>query len=262
MRIITFVNNKGGVGKTTSSQNVAAALHSLGYSVLLIDMDSQASLTAACGVNSSLISGSVVDFMGGRRFSELAEHLTNGLYLIPASNLMLDYQESLREHKEYPVLLRTALKRLNSSHPKAFEYVVIDCPPALNVFTALALTAAQRFYVPMQMEPLAFDGLVGLMEWITTNHLFEKFGGLFATRYHPNASGKLPHEVMRMIQKKYSKKLILPHIRQSLSLARAQGMGLDVFSFDPHSNGAEDYLTLARQIDRQMTQLEKSVSLS
>jgi len=241
--IISLLNHKGGVGKTTSTINIGAGLVELGKRVLLIDLDPQANLTLALGVPRQ--PSSMYEAMRGE--AELAPFtLKEGLdVVISVLDLSGVEMELLNEAgREF------LLKELLSPHRNTYDYVIIDCPPSLGLLTLNALTASDTVMIPVQTEFLAMQGLAKIKQVIQKvklrlNKQLE-IGGVIATMY--DSRKVLNRDVVDTLRKYFGDILFNTLIRDNVSLAEAPAQRQDIFQYNRQSSGAEDYLELCKEI--------------
>lgn len=250
-KIIAVANQKGGVGKTTTSVNLSASLAATKHKVLLIDMDPQGNATMGCGVDKTKLTVSTCDLLLDASNCESAlVHLQNlGLDLIPAnSELTAAEVELLSITKGRTQRLLNSIKQ----HKKEYEYILIDCPPSLNMLTLNALVAADSVLIPMQCEYYALEGLSALME--TINNLRDSVNpkllleGLLRTMYDPRS--RLTRDVSEQLVSHFDDKLFRTCIPRNIRLAEAPSHGLPVLQYDKSSKGALAYLALASEIVR------------
>ncbi|HEX3035815.1 MAG TPA: ParA family protein [Thermodesulfobacteriota bacterium] len=247
-KVIALINQKGGVGKTTSTLNIGAGLSRLGYKVLLIDLDPQAHLTYSLGIQAHELKNTVDNLL--KQQAALEEVLIErpglpGLSLIPSTLDLAgaDIELSGIPGREY--LLKEALVRI-----RGFDYVLIDCPPSLGLLTLNALVAAQEVYIPLQTEFLALRGLSKLLETVEVvksrlNKDLE-ITGIIATRF--DSRKILNRDIVDKIKEYFGDKLFNTLIRENISLAEAPSYGQTIFEYKPDSYGAEDYLSLCEEI--------------
>ena len=258
--IAAFLNQKGGVGKTTSVVNIGSGLTILGKKVLIVDLDPQAHLTANFGIDAEDIKHSIFDVLRGN--VELQESLVekelrarfviNGndsslSVTIAPSNLELAGAEIVLSRRPDP---EYALKRALEKHENDYDYVLIDCPPSLGLLATNALVASQKIYIPVQTEFLALESLSNLQKTIDTtigglNPTLE-IGGLIATRF--DGRKVLNRTVVETMKERFGSLLLESMIRENIVLAEAPSVGQDIFSYRPRSHGAQDYLNLCREI--------------
>lgn len=243
-RVLAISNNKGGVGKTTSTINLGAALAELYGPVLLVDADPQANLTLSLGASGNGGLNLYTAIHEGKL--EAVCKITDNLHLVP-SHLDLTAAElelAAEAGREY------ILKELLEPHLEEYSYILIDTPPSLGLLTINALTAAQEVYIPLQAEFLAVQGLNKLLEVIAK---IQKrinpglvLGGVFLTMYDKRRA--LNRDVSEEITEALKDKVLECKISDNIALAEAPALGQDIFRYNPRSKGAKDYLSLAEEI--------------
>ena len=248
--IIVVANQKGGVGKTTTSINLAAALHKINYKTLLVDLDSQGNATSASGLNRSTEKASVYDvLMGLKNIEECfvrSEH--DGFMLLPSnSDLMAAEIEMLNIHNRESVL-----KEKINSISKQFDYILIDSPPSMNILTLNALAAANEIIIPVQCEYYALEGMSGLLESIykikeTINPSLQ-IKGVLRTMF--DSRNSLSVEVSAQLKKYFGDKLFWTFIPRNVRLAEAPSHGMSAVSYDPECLGSKAYLSLAKEVTK------------
>jgi chromosome partitioning protein len=248
-RVISISNHKGGVGKTTSAINIGAGLNKLGKKVLLIDLDPQANLSLSLDVRS--IPGvipperNIYRAIKGETPLEPTE-VIKGLYLI-ASTLDLSGAEieiAAEAGREY--ILKELIEPLRGS----YDFIIIDSPPSLGLLTLNAFVASDLVFIPIQAQYLALQGVAKLVEVIDKiqkrlNKDLE-IGGVFITQYDQRKV--LNRDVAATIEGYFKEKLFKTKLRDNIALAEAPTQGVDIFRYQPKSNGAEDYLALCKEI--------------
>jgi chromosome partitioning protein len=243
MRIISISNNKGGVGKTTSTVNIGAALQLIGKSVLIIDLDHQAQTTYHLGYNPRNIEKSIFEVMKGEaRWSEILID-RNQMHLLPANPNLKDVEFLPMPAKE--LLLREALEDLTG-----YDFVLIDCPPSLGVLTMNALTYSTEVIVPLQVQFLPFHGMYNLFEAVqmVKKRLNRRIDvkGIIGTMY--SSKKAINREVIDETEKRLPGKLFKTLIRENVALQEAPSWGKTIFEYKPDSSGAEDYMKLSEEI--------------
>jgi len=241
--ILIFSNHKGGVGKTTSTVNIGAALARMGKKTLLVDLDPQANLSRSLGIQDPEIT--IYEALRGKHEIIPVNHEPN-LDIVPSS-LDLSAAEvelSFETGREY--ILKELLDPLRSH----YDLILIDCPPSLGLLTINALAAADLAFIPIQAEFLALDGLTKLLEVIEKvkrriNNRLE-IAGIFVTQYDKRKI--LNRDVVAAIDKHFKGKALASKIRNNVSLAEAPGTGTHIYAYNHKSNGAEDYTALTREI--------------
>ncbi len=243
MRTIAISNNKGGVGKTTSTVNIAAALHKLGKKTLVIDLDHQAQTTYHFGVDHKTVKASIFTLLKAE--STFEESLINkgGIDLLPADSNLKDLEFLPIPAKEF--LLKEAMENV-----AGYDYVLIDCPPSLGVLTLNALAFSDEIFVPLQLQFLPFHGMYNLFEAVqmVRKRLNRKIEitGIIGTMY--NAAKTINKEVLEETEERLPGKLFKTIIRENVSLQEAPSWGQTIFEYKPDSNGAKDYLDLTKEI--------------
>ncbi|MEW6526609.1 MAG: ParA family protein [Spirochaetota bacterium] len=249
MRIIAISNNKGGVGKTTSTVNIAAALQILGKKVLVIDIDHQAQSTYHFGYNPNNLTYSVYNVLKGEIAYKDVIIDRDGLHILPSKNELKDIEFIPLPAKEF--LLKEALEGISS-----YDFILIDCPPSLGILTLNALTFAHEILVPLQVQFLPFHGMYNLFEAVQMvkrrlNKDIE-ITGIIGTMFNPKKQINI--EVIEETKKRLPGKLFETLIRENVLLQEAPSWGKTIFEYKPNSNGAVDYMNLTKEI------LEKDVN--
>lgn len=250
MHIISFANQKGGVGKTTSAVNCAASLGALSKKTLLIDLDPQGSTTSAVGVAKNSIKHSSYDVLtlNCKPSKAIIETKFKNLYIMP-SNMALAAAElelATQEKREY--FLKGALEELEKSTD--FDYVIIDCPPSLGILTINALAASHGLVVPIQCEYFALEGLSQLM--MTFKSVRQRYNprlnitGILITMY--NSRYKLSAQVLDELNKYYSYQLFDTKISRVISLSEAPSFGEPIRYYSRYSKGSLEYENVAKEI--------------
>lgn len=242
-QIISLLNHKGGVGKTTSTINIGAALGELGYNVLLVDLDPQANLTLSLGIPRQKYS--IYEAITGE--SELVPfNVKPNLDVITSSLDLSGAEMELINEAGREFILRELFAPVLDT----YDFILIDCPPSLGLLTLNALTCSQYVLIPLQTEFLALQGLTKIKQVIdkVKFRLNKKLtiGGVIATMYDHRRV--LNRDVVATIEKYFGDKVFKTKIRDNIALAEAPAQRMDIFSYNPKSNGAEDYLSISKEI--------------
>ncbi len=250
MKTLAITNQKGGVGKTTTSVNLAASLGELGKKVLLIDLDPQGNATTGSGINKDKIEATIYDVLIGDKTIEeaLVKNERNGFDIVPSNRDLAGAEIELVNEIAREKILINAIKKLAES--EAYDYVLLDCPPSLNLVTVNALTAAQAVMIPMQCEYYALEGLSDLVNTIkkvrTNLNKTLRIEGLLRTLYDPR--NMLAKQVSEQLIGHFGDKVYKTVIPRNIRLAEAPSYGLPVLAYDKTSKGAQAYMTLANEI--------------
>lgn len=247
-KIISFANQKGGVGKTTSCVNVAASLGMMGYKVLIIDLDPQGNTTSGVGIAKKGLKGGTRELLSGKMHVEeiIVDTPFQNLSVIPTNTALSSAEFDLFEFDETEKRMQIALEPVKDK----FDYILIDCPPSLGMLTINAFTASDGVIVPMQCEFYALEGLSQLM--ITINRIKRLYNpelsvcGILITMY--NGRLLLSMQVMAELQKHYADKLFETKISRNVKLTEAPGFGKPVFYHDKNSKGAKEYMDVAKEL--------------
>ena len=249
--ILAVVNQKGGVGKTTTCINLSASLSKTTRKVLLVDLDPQSNATRGCGVDPHGLSTSINDLLLGRSSSDeiIIQPDNIDFSLLPATPDLTESEVMLisSEHKEY------TLKNILSTFNIEYDYIIIDCPPSLNILTVNALSAASGVLIPVQCE---FFALQGLSELITTIDTIKNSSnkdliikGIIRTMFDPR--NNLATDVSAQLLKFFDDKVYRTIIPRNITLAEAPSHGMPVINYDKGSKGALSYLSLVGEIIKQ-----------
>lgn len=250
MHVIAVANQKGGVGKTTTSINLAASLAATKRRVLLVDLDAQGNATMGVGVDKSKVERTGRDVLLEQcPIREAIQFLPElNLYLLPGNGDMTEAEIKLRDVAAGDFALKTALAEVAAD----FDYVVLDCPPALSKLTLNALVAADGVLIPMQCEYYALEGLTALMDTINKIKRVINPGleveGLLRTMFDPR--NNLANDVSNQLLQHFGDKVYRTLIPRNVRLAEAPSHGLPVMSYDAQSSGAKAYLALAGEVLR------------
>jgi chromosome partitioning protein len=247
-RILAITNQKGGVGKTTTGVNLAASLAAARRRVLLVDLDPQGNATMGSGVDKRSRQATVYQvLLGSHGIADVRVRSEQGGYdLVPANRELAGAEVELveMEHRE------TQLKDALAAVAHDYDFILIDCPPALNLLTVNGLTAAQAVMIPMQCEYYALEGLSDLVETIKKVRANLNPGleieGLLRTMYDPR--NMLAQQVSAQLLEHFGDKVYRTVIPRNVRLAEAPSHGVPALKFDQASKGAQAYLALAGEM--------------
>ena len=261
MRTIAVINQKGGVGKTTSAVNLSAALAEAGNKVWLIDLDPQAHASLHLGIAIVGEEPTVYDVMtGAASLSEVNYHINQNLWLCPSHIDLAAAEMELAGEVGREIILRDAMREMNQD----FDYIILDCPPSLGILTLNALTTADEVFLPLQPHFLALHGLSKLLKTIqlVARRLNDGLvlSGVLYCMY--DSGTRLAAEVVSdveqfLIEERDSGSVwssatsFDTRIRRNIRLAEAPSYGQSIFQYAPDSNGAQDYQSLAMEVMQQ-----------
>lgn len=247
-RIIAIANQKGGVGKTTTAINLSASLASLGKKVLALDLDPQGNMTSGLGVDKDGVENSVYDLIIGEAEIEecICKEVIENLDVLPSNiNLSASEIELIGiDDKEY--IIKNAMKAVKEN----YDFIIIDCPPALSMLTINAMTTANSVLVPIQCEYYALEGLSQLIH--TINLVQERLNpelyieGVVFTMY--DARTNLSLQVVENVKDNLEQTIYKTIIPRNIRLAEAPSYGMPIHLYDPKSTGAESYMMLAEEV--------------
>jgi chromosome partitioning protein len=246
MKTIAFTNQKGGVGKTTSTINVGAGLAREGFRVLLVDLDPQANLTYSLRLSSNRLENSIYNVLKGEMEADEAIINHNDFDIMPSSIDLSGAEMEFANEPAREMLLKNKLSTLS----KDYDYILIDCPPNLGLLTLNAFTAVKEIFIVLQSEYLALHGLSKLMDVIQVvkerlNPEIE-ISGIICTLF--DGRKNLNNEVVDHIQDYFGDKVFNTIIRDNVALAEAPSHHKTIFEYAPDSYGAKDYKALAQEI--------------
>ncbi|MCL2210022.1 MAG: ParA family protein [Treponema sp.] len=249
--VCVFVNQKGGVGKTTSAINLGAFLAETGKKVLLVDFDAQGNLSSGIGIKQ--LKPGIYELLSGTAAAEQATRKTEtaNLFVIPADIDLSGAAVELIEQKERNFFLKKALSPIREK----FDFILIDCPPSLGQLTMNGLAAADLMLIPMQCEYFAMEGLKQLLH--TTKEMQKSLnpslgiGGIFFTMYDPRT--RLANDVIKLVSATYKEKVFNTIIPRNIRLSEAPSYGMPISKYDKQCPGARAYLALAQELSRRIS---------
>ncbi|KGE19993.1 ParA family protein [Paenibacillus wynnii] len=247
-KIIAIANQKGGVGKTTTSVNLGAGMATLGKRVLLVDIDPQGNTTSGVGVNKADVANCIYDILINEvePAETILETMIDGLHIIPATIQLAGAEIELVSTISRELRLKKALNAVKGK----YDYVIIDCPPSLGILTINSLTAADSVIIPIQCEYYALEGLSQLLNTVRlvqknlNPHLMIE--GVLLTML--DARTNLGIQVIEEVKKYFQEKVYRTIIPRNIRLSEAPSHGQSIITYDPRSKGAEVYLELAKEV--------------
>lgn len=254
-KVISFANQKGGVGKTTSAVNVAASLGVLGHKVLIIDLDPQGNTTSGIGIAKKDLKVSSKDILTGDAEAKdlVLETEFDNLWLIPTNKTLAGVEFDLYDlfdNSQMPYRLKEGLAPILDD----YDYIIIDCPPSLGMLTVNAFTASDGIVVPMQCEFYAFEGLSQLLQ--SVKGIKKNFNpelditGILITMY--NGRLLLSMQVISDLKKHFADKLFDTRISRNVKLTEASGYGKPVYYYDKNAKGSKEYLDVAKELSERI----------
>lgn len=253
-KIIAIANQKGGVGKTTTTVNVSACIAAMEHKVLLVDIDPQSNATSALGFNKDEQHTSTYDILIGSAEpgGSIKETAISYLKVMPSDINLVGAEIELVDAENREVLLKNALGKIKDQ----FEYVFIDCPPSLGLLTVNALVSADSVLVPVQTEYFALEGLGQLLNTISrvkrSLNADLELEGVLLTMYDSRL--KLSNQVVEEVRRYFDERVFKTVIGRNVRLSEAQSFGKPIILYDAASLGAKHYMELARElVDRNAT---------
>ena len=247
-KIISFANQKGGVGKTTSCVNIAASLGVLGFKVLIIDLDPQGNATSGVGISKKGLKATTKELLTGEIPVDqiIQETPYKNLHVIPTKTALAGAEFELFDIDEPEFRIKKGLESVKDN----YDYILIDCPPSLGMLTINAFTASDGVIVPMQCEFYALEGLSQLM--VTINRIKRMYNpelsitGILITMF--NGRLLLSMQVIAELDKHYSDKIFRTKVSRNVKLTEAPSFGKPTYYHDKSSKGSKEYLEVAKEL--------------
>ncbi len=242
MKVIAISNQKGGVGKTTSSINIGAGLAKKGIKTLLIDLDPQSNMTQALGIEDPEYT------INGLLFhkQKIAPYgIQDHLGLIACDRSFSNFDKQAQDKLQREFILKKTMESLRGQ----FDYILLDCPPALGLITINAFSFAEQVYTPIEAQKFSIQGLIQVFEMIDAVREINsslRMGGIFFTRH--NTHKILNRDIEEQIRSTYKDQVMKTFIRESVALRESPHANQDIFSYAPDSGGAKDYEQLVEEI--------------
>lgn len=246
--IISVINQKGGVGKTTTAMNVAAFLAEMGHFVLLVDLDPQGNATSGLGINRGTLAHGLYEALSRqKRFHDIVQNTTHeGLRIAPATPHLAGANVELVNMDRREFQLADLLEEVKH----AYDYIIIDCPPSLGLLTINGLVAASELLIPVQAEYYALEGLGQLLQTIelVQNNLKPEVKVLGAVLTMYDKRTRLADDVMNDLYKYFPDNIFRTVIPRAVRLAEAPSFGQSIIQYDPSGKGARAYERLTREL--------------
>ncbi|NLI88926.1 MAG: ParA family protein [Epulopiscium sp.] len=247
-KIISIVNQKGGVGKTTTVINLAASLNKLEYKVLVVDMDPQGNASSGCGIEKNKVSNTIYDYLIGNIGIKDIIYKTpiEKFDIIPANMNLAGADIELSNQIKREFLLSKGLEEIKDN----YDFIIIDCPPAVNLLTINSLTASDSVIIPMQCEYYALEGISQLMQTIKlikgkTNKDLALEGILFTMH---DSRTNLSRQVIEEVKKYFSKYVYETKITRSVRLSEAPSYGVSCITYAPNSKSSKQYMEFTKEV--------------
>jgi chromosome partitioning protein len=248
MKVISIASQKGGVGKSTTAICISTALVKKGFKVLGLDFDGQGHFTKGLGIPPDEVDFTVAQWLLGRKPFDRVVKVGNGVQLLPSTKELEAETDTIQKTGSFP---NTLVKMLGTLDPSQYDFVIIDCPPALGTMQKVAFVASHYFLVPLQPEFFSYEGLNDIINF--ANDVKEvnrglKFAGVFAWKYNPNQPGNHKQKIVADVKKELGPKFFDTFIRSNDVISDSQEQGVNIYDFAPRSNGALDYEALTNEL--------------
>lgn len=262
MKVVAIINQKGGVGKTTTAVNLSHAISRKGYQVLLVDLDPQANASSSLGLNRDDFQDANIYhvLLGQKSLSEvIIHHSSSGLWVAPSHADLVGVEIELLDHPKREFRLKESLVELK----RPIDFVFLDCPPSLGLLTVNGLVAANSFLVPLQCEYFALEGLSQLLH--TAALIRKKFNpsliieGILLTMF--DTRNNLSHFVVKEVKSHFESRVFQTVIPRNVRLSEAPSHGKTIFQYDPKSAGAVHYQALAKEFLRRQPTVKGEKSM-
>ncbi|EEH31683.1 ParA family protein [Borreliella burgdorferi] len=244
MKIISVINQKGGVGKTTSAINISYSMTLLNKKILLIDIDSQGNSTSGTNTSKHIAEKSSYELINKKIKVKPLNHF--GLDIIPSNIKLALLEKELINELSRENFLKNALTLYEKDK---YDFIIIDCPPTLSILTINALIASNYLLIPIETEFFAFEGINQLIDTITTVKQINKnleIAGVFINKY--DIRNKSKEKYVSSLKKVFKEKLLNTKIRKNITISKSQEAKMPVYEYDKESNAAKDFLELSKEI--------------